>query len=243
MLAGCGDAGTTGRRVVTVAAAASLHAAIADIEVAFETAHPDVDLRATFGSSGNLHAQLETGAPFDIYFAADVGYPHALIESGVAAEADLFVYAVGTLVLWARNESSIDPARGVDALRDPALRKLAIANPEHAPYGRAARDALMALDVWGGLADRLVFGDNVAQAAQFAQTGAADAGIVARSLTVVAPMAEGGRAWDLPTGSYEPIEHGGVIVRAARNRAGAEGLRDFVLSPNGVEILKRHGLR
>ena len=165
--------GTAGanERVVQVAAAADLRFALDEIIESFQRQHQDIKAQVTYGSSGNFFAQLSNRAPFDIYFSADVDYPRKLIEQGLAIKETEFLYAVGRIVVWAPRRSSLDLERlGIRALLDPAVRKIAIANPKHAPYGRAAEAAMRKLGVYEQVQERLVLGENIAQTAQFIET-------------------------------------------------------------------------
>jgi molybdate transport system substrate-binding protein len=225
-----------------VAAAADLKFAFDDIAAAFRRAHPDIQVRPTYGSSGNFFAQLQNRAPFDLFLSADVDYPRRLIERGDAAPDSLFVYAVGHIVLWVPRSSSLAVEQlGTATLSDPAVRKIAIANPRFAPYGRAAEAALKKLGLYDRVQDRLVLGDNVAQAAQFVQTGAADIGIIGLSQALAPTLRDAGRYWEIPTEAYPRMEQGGVILSWAKDRAGAETLRAFVTGTEGRGLLRRYG--
>jgi molybdate transport system substrate-binding protein len=242
-VAGCTTATRgPGERVVTVAAAADLKFALDDLLAEFHRAHPDIRAEVSYGSSGNFFAQLSNHAPFDVFFSADIDYPRRLIEQGLADKDSEFVYAVGHLVVWTRRDSPLDVEKlGVRALLDPAVRKIAIANPKHAPYGRAAEAALKKLEVYDRVKDRLVLGENVAQAAQFVETGAADAGVIALSLALAPTLREKGRYWEVPLDAYPRLEQGGVILSWARDRAAADTLRGFVLGTEGKAVLRRYG--
>jgi molybdate transport system substrate-binding protein len=243
-LAGCGrgPAPSEGKREVRVAAAADLKFALDDLLVDFHREHPDIRVQVSYGSSGNFFAQLSNKAPFDIFFSADVEYPRRLVEQGLAAREDEFLYAVGHLVVWVPRESSLDlDQRGIRALLDAGVRKVAIANPRHAPYGRAAEAALKKLGVYDEIKSKIVQGDNVAQAAQFVQTGAADAGVIALSLALSPPMRQKGRYWEVPLDAYPRLTQGGIILSWAQDRHAAETLRDFVGSPEGKAVLRRFG--
>jgi molybdate transport system substrate-binding protein len=243
-LAGCGrgPAPSEGKREVRVAAAADLKFALDDLLVGFHREHPDVRVQVSYGSSGNFFAQLSNKAPFDIFFSADVEYPRRLVEQGLAAREDEFLYAVGHLVVWVPRDSNLDlDRRGIRALLDAGVRKVAIANPRHAPYGRAAEAALKKLGVYNEIKSKIVQGDNVAQAAQFVQTGAADAGVIALSLALSPPMRQKGRYWEVPLDAYPRLEQGGIILSGAQDRHAAESLRDFVVGPEGRAVLKRFG--
>jgi molybdate transport system substrate-binding protein len=226
---------------LTVAAAADLRFALDQLGAQFRTAHPAVDLAITYGSSGNFFAQIQNGAPFDVFLSADVDYPRRLISAGLANPDSLFLYGVGRIVVWVPAGSPLDPAAlGIHALEAASVRHIAIANPQHAPYGRAAVAALRSLGVYDRVSPRLVLGENVAQAFEFVESGAAEAGIVALSLAL-APAASGhGRYWEVPTDAYPKIEQGGVILSRAPAGPAAQ-FRAFLLSAEARRILKQYG--
>lgn len=241
---GPGVAGAQGGsdRVVVVAAASDLKFALDDIIEAFRARHPDIQVRVTYGSSGNFFAQLSNRAPFDIYFSADVEYPRQLIAKGLAAADTEFLYAVGRIVVWAPRRSTVDlKGLGMQALLDPSVRKVAIANPEHAPYGRAAVAAMNALGVYEQVQARLVFGENIAQTAQFIHTGSADIGIIALALALAPALKDQGSYWEIPLEAYPRMDQGGVILPWAKDMGAAQALRAFVLGPEGKAILRNYG--
>ena len=225
-----------------IAAAADLKFALDDVLAAFRQAHPEQDAQPTYGSSGTLFAQLDNGAPFDLFLSADVKFPRQLIERGKAEKDSLFFYATGHLVVWVPRDSPLDVAAlGARTLLDASVRKVAIANPEVAPYGAAAVAALKKLGVHDGVRAKLVLGENVAQAAQFVQSGAADAGVLSLSLALAPKMRAAGKFWEVPMDAFPKLEQAGVIRTGAANRAGAVLLREFLGAPAGREILKRYG--
>ena len=226
--------------VVTVAAASDLSFAMKDIAAGFERAS-GCTVRVSSGSSGNFYAQIQNGAPFDVFFSADVDYPGKLEAEGLAAPGSTHVYAIGKIVLWVRADSGLDPAQGFAMLRDPGIRKIAIANPEHAPYGRAAEQALRRAGVYDAVKGKLVLGENISQAAQFVASGNADAGILALSLARSPALAGQGRTWRIPEQWYVPIEQGVVALGRAPNSAGARAFLDYVKTPAVAAILERHG--
>ena len=231
----------SGPREVRVAAAADLQFALDAVFEAASASTPGLRAVVTYGSSGSFYAQIENGAPFDLFLSADADYPRRLAARGLA-DGDLFLYAVGRLALWVPSASRLDVrALGVRALLDPSVRKVAIANPRHAPYGRAAVSAMKGLGVYGSVSGKLVLGENVAQAAQFVQGGAADAGIVALSLALSSRMRDAGRFVEIPLWSFPRMDQGGVVLRGARDLAAARALRDALLGPRGREILEKHG--
>jgi molybdate transport system substrate-binding protein len=243
-LAGCGrsPAPAEGTREVRVAAAADLKFALDDLLAEFHRENHEIRVEVTYGASGNFFAQLSNKAPFDVFFSADVEYPRRLIEKGLAAREDEFLYAVGHLAVWVPRESPLDLQRvGIRALLDPSVRKISIANPRHAPYGRAAEAALKKLGIYDKVKEKIVQGENVAQAAQFVETGSADAGVIALSLALSPALRKKGRHWEVPLDAYPRLEQAGIILSWAQDRKAAEAIRDFVGSPGGKSVLKRYG--
>lgn len=224
--------GTTER--VNVAAAADLRYALDDIIAIAQDANPDSEFAVTYGSSGQFLQQIVNGAPFDLYLSADRAFPQQLVDEGLAT--DPFRYAIGRLVLWVPEGSSLDPRDGLSVLSD--ARRISIANPEHAPYGRAAVSAMETAGVYDAAADRLVLGENVAQAAEFVLTGNADAGIVALSLVLSDPLRDVGTWWEIPVDTFPTIDQGGALIT---DSAGARALRDILTGPQGRDILARYG--
>jgi molybdate transport system substrate-binding protein len=228
--------------VVRVAAAGDTKFAFDEIVEAFRRQRPDIEVRVTYGSSGNFYAQLSNRAPYDMFLSADLEYARRLIREGRAAPDSEFLYGVGRLVVWVLQRSSIDVEKlGMEALRDPLVRKVAIANPAHAPYGRAAVTAMKNLGVYDKVKDRLVYGDSVMQAFQFVESSAADVGIVSHSLALAPQLRDKGRLGEIPLDAYPRQEQGGVILSWAQNRAAADALRNFLLSGDGKIILHRYG--
>lgn len=233
-----------GERLLRVAAAADLKFAMEDLIAAFHQERPNIRVEATYGSSGNFASQIENGAPFDIFFSADVAYPRRLTARGLAAPGSEFLYAVGRIVLWVPADSPLAAEverEGVALLKRPEVRHLAIANPKHAPYGRAAEAALRRLGVYEAVKERLVFGENVAQTAEFARSGAADAAVIALSLALAPTMRAAGRYWEFPLDSYPRMEQGGVILARVADREAAAAFRAFVTGERGRAILKEYG--
>jgi molybdate transport system substrate-binding protein len=233
LLAGCGRRAEPHK--VSIAAAADLNFALEEVSREFRTAHPDVDLAIAYGSSGNFYAQIRNQAPFDIFLSADVEYPRKLVQDGIGARDSLFVYAVGRIVVWVPAASPLDPAT---ALRAASVRHVAIANPQHAPYGRAAEAALHSLGVYDSVVGKLVLGENVAQTLEFVQSGAADVGIVALSLALAPPVRGQGRYWEVPPEAYPKIEQSGLILKDSK---AAREFRSFLLAAGGRRILKEYG--
>ncbi|MFN4261063.1 MAG: molybdate ABC transporter substrate-binding protein [Gemmataceae bacterium] len=239
---GCGSSPNAAPRQVTVAAAADLKFAFDELIAEFENQHTDIQVQVIYGSSGNFFAQLLNQAPYDIYFSADIAYPQQLVERGLAVPASQFLYAVGQIVVWVPSTSPIDVEHlGIDAILHPFARKVAIANPRHAPYGRAAQAALQSRGLYDQVKERLVLGENVAQTAQYIESGAADIGIIALSLAMAPAMKEKGRYWIVPLDTYPRMEQGSVILNWAQDPQAAEQFRAFVMGPQGREILGRYG--
>ena len=229
-------------RQVSVAAASDLKFAFDELIAEFEQQHAGIQVQVTYGSSGNFFAQLTNKAPFDIYFSADASYPRQLIDQGLADEQSEFLYAVGHIVIWVPHDSPIDVEKlGMEALLDPAAGKIAIANPQHAPYGRAAEAAMRSHGVLEQVESRLVLGENIAQTAQFVDSGAADIGIIALSLALAPAMQGKGRYWEVPLDAYPTMEQGSVILNWAQDRDATEQFREFVASDRGREVLSRYG--
>jgi molybdate transport system substrate-binding protein len=225
---------------IRVAAAADLTFAFHDIASRFgkETGHK---VNLIIGSSGNFYSQIQSGAPFDLFFSADIQYPQKLAEAGLAEKGSLYRYAVGKIVLWVPNGSKIDIKQGLVALRDPSVRKIAIANPEHAPYGRAAVAALKKEKLFDNVSAKLVYGENISQAAQFVQSGNADAGILALSLVVAPAMKDAGRYWEIPASEYPIIEQAAIVLASSKNKDTARLFIDFLKKPEIVTLMERYG--
>jgi molybdate transport system substrate-binding protein len=235
------DAEKSSPTALTIAAAADLRFALDDLVKDFEEKYPTPKVNVSYGSSGNFFAQFQNGAPFDLFFSADIEYPRKLAEKGLGAD-DVFLYAIGCIVVWVPKDSPVAVDKlGIKALLEPSIRKIAVANPEHAPYGRAAVAALKALNVYDQVASRLVYGENIAQTAQFVQSGAADIGIIALSLAVAPQMRDAGRFWQVPLDAYPRMEQGGIILKSTKNLETARAFRDFVLGDHGREVLKHYG--
>jgi molybdate transport system substrate-binding protein len=241
-----GDAAGTGAQracgVITIAAAADLIYAMNELIAQFGKAS-GCTARLSTGSSGNFFSQIENGAPFDVFFSADVDYPRKLEAEGLAVPGSVFVYGTGKIVLWVRNESRLDLIKGLAALREPSVRKVAIANPQHAPYGRAAEEALRKAGVYDAVKDRLVLGENISQAAQFVESGNAEAGILALSLAVSPGLKEAGRYSMIPENLYAPIEQGAALLRASPNPPAARTFLEFVKTPGAAAVLERYGFK
>ncbi len=224
--------------VVSIAAASDLNFAIKDIAGEFKKSTGN-EVRLTLGSSGNFFSQISNGAPFEVFLSADTIYPREL-ESAGKTDGEIFVYGAGRLVLWTSNSSGIDVEKlGMKALTLPSVKKIAIANPEHAPYGRAAVAAMQGAQVYDQVKGKLVLGENISQTAQFVQSGAADIGVVALALALSAPMQAAGRHWVIPAGAYPPMEQGAVLLKGASPAARA--FFQWLRSPQARRVFERYG--
>jgi len=233
-------AAAAGAQEITVAAAADLQFALQDVTARFEK-QTGAHVKLIFGSSGNFFAQLQNGAPFDLFFSADVGYPQKLEAAGLTDPGTLYRYATGKIVLWVPNSSTLDLKRGLPVLLDPGIHKIAIANPGHAPYGRAAVAALQHEKLYDQVSGKFVLGENISQAASFVVSGSADAGIVALSLALAPAMKEKGRYFEIPTDGYPAIEQAAVVLKSSTQKETARKFLDFIKEPAVVEILQTYG--
>lgn len=238
LIAGCHHA--VPRAEVRVAAAADLQFVLPEIAQAFEKAHAGSKVNVTIGSSGNLYAQIQNGAKFDLFLSADEKLPQKLADDGVAEPP--FLYAFGQLVLWFPRSAS-PHFSSLEDLTEEAVKKIAIANPEHAPYGVAAVEALKNARVYDRVSPKLVLGENVGQAAQFLESRAADAGLISRSLAASPRMTGKGAIWEVPASLYSPLRQAGVVLKEAANPAGANALREAILTGEGRKILAQHGFQ
>jgi molybdate transport system substrate-binding protein len=227
---------------LNIAAAADLQFAMADLAAEFRRSHPAVEPKITYGSSGNFYSQISNGAPFDLFFSADASYPKQLADHSLTVKDSEFTYGVGRIVLWVPNGSKFDPAKqGLSGLLDPSIQRVAIANPQHAPYGRAAQAALKTHKIWDELQPKLVQGADIAQAAQFVQSGAADAGIIALSLALSPRMKESGSYMVIPVSDYPTMNQVCVVLSQAKHPAAADAFRQFVMTGKGRSILSQYG--
>lgn len=199
-----------------------------------------VKLSVSYGSSGNFFAQIQNGAPFDLFFSADRAYPDKLVGAHLADADSLQVYAMGRVVLWLPADSPLDPATGLKILLDPRVQKVAIANPEHAPYGRAAVSALERTGLYTRVKPKLVLGENISQAAQFVQSGSAQAGLIALSLALSPAMASGKR-WDLPSDQQPELEQAVVLISSSPKKKAAADFLAFLKTPQALATFERFG--
>jgi molybdate transport system substrate-binding protein len=222
----------------TVAAAADLKNAMAELSDEFVKSHPGNAPDIVFGSSGKLYQQIANGAPFDLFFSADIRFPQLLKESGMA-QSEVCPYALGRLVLW--GAGGLSGKLSLERLAGDDVRFVAIANPRHAPYGMRAQEVLENLGLWDKVAPKLVFGENVAQAAQFVDTGSAQVGIIALSLVLGPEFKNKGSYMIIPERLHQPLEQGYVQLKRAGGNRAAVAFADFVSSEKGRAILSAWG--
>jgi molybdate transport system substrate-binding protein len=224
-----------------VAAAADLNPALHDIAQHYEK-KTGIRIKLSFGASGALTEQIENGAPFDLFFSADMDYPKHLIADGQADAASLYQYSLGKLVLWVPSNSPLDlEHQGMAVLLDSSVKKIAIANPEHAPYGRAAVAALKHAGLYDRLSDRFVMGENVSQAAQFAESGNAQAGFVALAHALSPAVKSLGKFWVVPADYYPPLEQGVVILSRSEHKKEAADFLQYLKTKDASEVLRKYG--
>jgi molybdate transport system substrate-binding protein len=225
---------------ITVAAAADLTFAFKDVGARFEKQTGNT-VKFSFGSSGNFLSQIQNGAPFDMFFSADIGYPKKLEAAGLIEPGTLYEYATGKIVIWVPNASTLDLKQGLAVLTDSHINKIAIGNPEHAPYGRAAVAAMKHDNVYDKVSSKLVMGENIAQAAQFVESGNADVGILALSLALAPNLKAKGRYVVIPPTDYPPLEQAVVIVKSSEKKATAKQFLAFIKTPPIVSLMHDYG--
>ena len=239
-----GFAGSAFADQVLVAAASDLSFPIKEIITNFERATGHT-VKLTLGSSGSFQAQIANGAPFDVYLSADVDYVRQLDRAGLIEPNSLYVYAVGRLVVWVPNGSTIDVEKlGINSLLDPAAKRIAIANPDVAPYGRAAVAALRHFNIYDRVASGLVQGENIAQTAQFVSSGAADIGIIAHSIALSDPMRSAGKYWEIPPDAHPRLDQGMAILKQAHKSGhfdAAHAFYEWFRNDSSRAILKKYG--
>jgi molybdate transport system substrate-binding protein len=226
---------------LAIAAASDLRYALDEIVEAFEADHRAA-VTVSYGSSGTFYAQLQHGAPFDLFLSADIAYPRELARRGLTVPGSEFSYANGRIVVWVPAASPVAvEALGLQALVQPGVERVAIANPQHAPYGRAAEAALRTAGLLDAVKPKLVLGENISQTLQFVHSGGADAGVVALSLVLAPPVVQAGRYWLVPAEWHPPIEQSGTIMRSVADIGTARAFRAFMVGDAARAILERYG--
>ncbi len=228
-------------QAITVAAAADLNAPLSEVAANYQK-QTGMIVKLSFGSSGNLFNQIQNGAPYDVFLSADEDYPKQLIQLGLAERSSFYRYAIGRLVLWTLESSVLDVEhRGMDTLLDPSVKKIAIANPQHAPYGRAAVAALRHYGIYEKVADRLVLGENVSQSAQFVESGNAQVGIVALAHALASTMKGKGRYWEIPDESYPTLNQAVVVLSRSSAKTEVAEFLKYLKTPPAMDVLRRYG--
>jgi molybdate transport system substrate-binding protein len=228
---------------ITVAAAADLNYAMKDLATRFQQKTGN-QVTLSFGSSGSFFSQIQSGAPFDLFFSADMDYPKKLAAAGLVENSSLRVYAIGHLVLWVPTSSALDPQKlKMDLLLQPSVQRIAIANPQHAPYGRAAMSAREHFGLKDKVAGKVVLGENISQTAQFVQSGNAQAGLIALSLAMSPAMKDTGKYWELPADSYPEMQQAVAILSSSKHKQAAQAFIDYISSSEGAAVLEQYGFR
>lgn len=230
--------GPTHAEKLVIAAAADLKFAMDDLAATYRKANPGDEVDVIYGSSGKFHTQIQQGAPYDMFFSADIGYPRELLASGLAG-SEVKPYAIGRIVLWS---NSLDATKiTLTSLADPKITRIAIANPKHAPYGKRAVEALKAAGIWEKVEPKLVYGENIAQTAQYVQTGNAQVGVLALSLAVNAELANKGGYWMIPDNLHQPLEQGFVITKRAEGNAAAKRFAAHMGNKPARAVMAKYG--
>jgi molybdate transport system substrate-binding protein len=227
-------------RAITIAAASDLQTVLPAVIRRFEQ-DATAKVAVSFGSSGSFFAQIQNGAPYDVYMAADIDYPRRLAASGYAEPASLSLYAIGRIVLWARTDSGVDVRGGLKGLTDARVRRIAIANPQFAPYGRAAEAALRSGQVYDAVRLKLVLGDNIAQTAQLVESGNATVGIIALSHALSPTLRASGTYLEIPATAHPPIEQGAAVLTASKQQALAREFLSYLKRPDIARLFEQFG--
>jgi len=234
------SAGLCAAQEITVAAAADLQFAMQEVGTRFRQ-ESGKTVKLIYGSSGNFAQQLQNGAPFDMFLSANLDYPRQLEAAGLTEPGTFYQYAIGKIVVWVPNDSRLDLSPGLKALLNPSIKKIAIANPQHAPYGKAAVAAMQKENIYDQVKDKFVLGENISQTASFVASGSADVGIIALSLALSPNMKDKGRYAEVVAGDYPPIEQACVIMRSSKNQDIAQQFLKFIQSPPIRELFKKYG--
>jgi molybdate transport system substrate-binding protein len=226
---------------VTVAAAADLTYCIQELNHKYRRNHPDTELKVSTGSSGDLYTQIQQGAPFDVFLSADISFPKKLVDEGLADNSTLTVYAVGQLALWTAKPQTILLDKGIEVVGAPAVKRIAIANPEFAPYGRAAKAALETAGLWNKIQNRIVMGENISQTAQLVQSGNADVGFVALSLLYTPALKNVGHYVRVDPKLYPLLQQALVLTKTGASNPAAKEYLQFLDSSGARVIFDRYG--
>ncbi|MBK8806750.1 MAG: molybdate ABC transporter substrate-binding protein [Bacteroidales bacterium] len=222
---------------VKIAAAADLRFAMDEVVKLYKSSNPQADIEVIYGSSGNAFTQISNGAPYDMYFSADILYPQKLKEAGLTA-TEPKLYAIGRIVLWS---STMDVSKGIAGLAATPKSKIAIANPDHAPYGKRAEESMKFYKIYDKVKPQLIYGENISQAAQFCLTGNADIGILALSIVLAPSMADKGKYVLIDEKSHQPLKQGFVVLKQAKDNKVAKAFAEYVSSKPARDILEKYG--
>jgi molybdate transport system substrate-binding protein len=225
---------------ITVAAAADLQFAMQDVAARYQK-EVGKTVKVIYGSSGNFYQQIQIGAPFDIFFSANLDYAKKLEDAGLAEPGSFYPYAKGKIVIWVRNESKLDLNSGMKVFLNPSVKKIAVANPLHAPYGQAAVAAMQKENIYDQIKDKFVLGENISQTASFVVSGSADVGVVALALALSPNMKDKGRYVEVPAGEYPPIEQACVVLASSKNKEAAKQFLLFVRTAAIGDVLRSYG--
>jgi molybdate transport system substrate-binding protein len=234
------EAQSTPVGALTIAAASDLQTIFPELASRFERG-TGTKVNISFGSSGTFFAQIQNGAPFDLFFSADVDYPRQLVKRGHGEATSLYQYATGRIVLWTRKDSGIDVKRGLQILTDPRVRKIAIANPRFAPYGRAAEAALRHEGLYDAVRAKLVQGENISQTAQLVDSGNADVAILSESLALGPALQASGTYFEIPSNTHPPIEQAAIVINTAKNKPLARQFLAYIKGPEIRKVFQRYG--
>jgi molybdate transport system substrate-binding protein len=225
---------------ITVAAAADLQFAMQDIADKFHK-ETGKNVKLIYGSSGNFFQQIQNGAPFDMFFSANLDYPKKLEAAGLIEPGSYYEYAKGKIVLWVLNDSKLNLNSGLRTLLDPTIKTIAVANPQHAPYGQAAVAAMQEEGLYDKVRDRFVLGENISQTASYVVSGSADVGVVALSLALSPNMKDKGRYVEIPTNEYPAIQQACVILKSSNNKEVSRQFLSFIKTAAVADTLKTFG--
>lgn len=226
-----------GGDALTIAAAADLRYALDDIVDHYRAQHSGTHIDVIYGSSGKMTTQILNGAPFDIFFSADIAFPERLYERGFAV-TEPRIYAIGRIVLWSKRHDA--SAMTLADLSQPDIRRIAIAQPIHAPYGLRAQEALQASGLWDDIESKLVFGENIAHTAQMVESQAADVGIIALSLALFPALAQHGY-YLIDDALHSPLTQGYVVTRHGKDNARAHDFAQFMQGAEARRIMQAYG--
>jgi molybdate transport system substrate-binding protein len=224
-------------QTVKIAAAGNLRFVLNEIMEKYKSLNPNVEININTAATGTLFQQIINGADFDIFMAADKEFPDKLKQQGLTS-GEVKTYAYGKLVLWS---NSIDVSKGIKKLLDQSIKRIALANPEVAPYGERAIECLKYYKIYEKVKNKIVFADNIAQAAQFAQTGNAEAGFLAMSLVISPEMK--GSYYQIDIKSYKPIEQAIVLIKKTKENPDAVKFMNFVLSKECKPVFEKYGFK